>query len=394
MTVETPESVLEQMDALVATEEGFNKDEYNALQMKLAFTKAAKEVADLKKPARNDFGIYVSGSDETVVDQERSEAFSRYLRTGDKAIAAEFAQSVGTTTAGGFTAPDEFRDKLVDRLVSFGGVASVAETITTENGNTVKWVTLDDTANEGEIAAEGSAGTSGNDLVFGEKELGSFKYVAPGADNSGADPLRVSVELLQDSAFDIESLISNKLGQRIARKQAVDFATGVGTTEPLGITSKTASVTFSTGEPTYDDLIDIIHDLDPAYLTNASWVLNNQTLGIIRKLKDTANRPLWQANAEAGLGRLPGGLLLGFPVVIDYGMPSLQYSDLATPVPGNQKAIVFGDIAESYVVRRVRDVQLIVDPYTRAAQGQVCYTVWARADGTVQNDWSFVVAQG
>lgn len=377
--------ILEAMEALTADESSFNQDEFNALQMKLAFAQAADTVTNLKKP-RVDFGFYAGNGD--TEDTERAAAFNRYLRTGDKAIAAEFAQSVGTPSAGGFTAPPEFRNKLVDRIVSFGGIASAAETITTENGNDLTWVTLDDTANKGEIVAEGGTPAGGADLVFGEESLGAYKYMAPG---TGQAPLAVTVELLQDSAFDIEALIVRKLGERIARKQAEHFATGDGSGEPLGLVY--GNEDLFDGGLDYEGLVDVVTALDPGYLQNASWVMNHNTLGQVRKIVDLNGRPLW-APATAGLeGAMPGGTLLGYPVVLDQAMPNRTGQGGAATPTGNN-AIAFGDIREAYVIRRVRDIQLVVNPFSESNTGKVLYTVWARADATVQNPNAYVVVAG
>lgn len=88
--------------------------------------------------------------------------------------------------------------------------------------------------------------------MFSEKVLGAFKYVAPGAGNL---PLRVSVELLQDSAFDIQGLVERKLGERIGRRQALDWVTGNGTIEPFGIDTgiSVAVDTFDAATPTYGE---------------------------------------------------------------------------------------------------------------------------------------------
>jgi hypothetical protein len=91
---------------------------------------------------------------------------------------------------------------------------------------------VDDTGNVGVIAAEGTAPASGGaDLVFGEETPGEFKYVAPGA---GQLPLRVSVELLQDSTFDIQGLWNASL-VRVSVVLRLHWVTGNGTTETFGI---------------------------------------------------------------------------------------------------------------------------------------------------------------
>ena len=386
----TVEEILEALRAIVDGAEGRSLtdeevERYEKLEVQLATVQRTEQIKQRQKayetPVRN---TAIPGPEPVdTAEKERAQAFDRYLRTGDKSIAAEYRdQTVGTGSEGGFTAPQEFRQKLVDRLKSFGGIASVAEEITTETGNTFKWPTIDDTSNEGQIVAEAGTPVAGSDMVFGEKELNAFRYMAPGPEAGG---LRVSVELLQDSAFNIQELVQGKLSTRIARNQSVDWATGAGSTEPTGLTNPAATLTLTSAlatGPAFGDLVDVLHSLDPEYQTNAVWVMNFRTLGFLRKLEDTNGRPLWLPQQDSGMTTTPGGTLLDKRVVIDQGMPDWDTA--------NAKFLVYGDIRETYVIRRVRSVQLIVDPYTRAANGQVLYTVWARADGTIQNDFSSV----
>lgn len=304
-------------------------------------------------------------------------AFESYVRTGkgNQDLTELRAQSVGTDSAGGYLVPTSMRDKLVDRLKAFGGLASAVETITTTTGEPLTWPTLDDTANAGVIAAEGTAPASGGaDLVFGEKTLGAFKYIAPGASNL---PLRVSVELLQDAAFDVQGLVSRKLSQRIARKQAADFVNGAGTTLPFGISTGTAGTAFTTAGMTYAELLAAVHEVDPDYRDNASWTFNDATMAKIEALVDGQGRPLLQDSVQGISGRAPR-TLLGYPIVIDQAWAT--YTD-----GGTNKWGAFGDLQQGYVIRRVKDFTLIVNPYSRANEGQVEYTLWARADGTVQD---------
>lgn len=50
-----------------------------------------------------------------------------------------------------------------------------------------------------------------------------------------------------------------------------------------------------------------------------------------------------------------------------------------------------GDLRSGYVIRRVKDLTLIVNPYSRANEGQVEYTLWARADGVPQDTAAYRV---
>lgn len=322
-------------------------------------------------------------------DDTLERAFDSYLRSGKENgdLVELRAQGIGSDSAGGYTVPDGFRMKLVDRMKAFGGVANVVEEITTATGNSLPWPTVDDTSNVGEIVAEAGTFAAGADLTFGVANLGAYKYMAGGASNL---PLRVSVELLQDSAFDVAALVANKLGTRIARIQATHIVTGTGTGQPEGITTGLTGIEIAadTAGVVYDDLVTFVHSVDPAYRDGARWAFNDNTLEYLRKLKDAAGDPLWRpdtADMSTGLG---GGVLMGYPVTIDQAFPDIDV-DANTVNWG-----VFGNLSEGYVIRRVRDVTLIVNPWTRAANGQVEYSAWARMDAAQQNTNAYVALTG
>ena len=395
----TIEELVEAMEAIIQgakveddrdlTEEEVAR--YEELEGQLIQARRAKEVRsrhdNYVKPVRTDLHVNMAVSSD---EDKHERAFEQYLRTGgdvnrgfDPTSLAEFrAQSEGTNTAGGYLVPAGFRAKLIERMKQYGGIAEVAETITTTEGNTVAYPTIDDTANVGEIVAEGGTFAAGADLVFGTRSLTAYKYMAGGAGNL---PLKVSWELLQDSAFDVASFVARKLGERIARLQAVHWATGTGSGQPQGlVTPITTSGTI--GTIAYADLLATVQFLDPAYRANARWVMNDATWATILGLVDTTGRPIVNAAGESIAGR-PGGemTLLGYPVTIDQAMPSKATG---------AKYIAFGDIREAYVIRRVKDVTLVTLNELYAANGQTGFMAWARADGAVQNVNAVVVRTG
>lgn len=316
-------------------------------------------------------------------------AFDHFLRTGQANADISHlrnAQGEGTSSAGGYLVPEGFRQRLTDRLKAFGGIANVAETVTTTTGNALPWPTLDDTSNEGEIVAEGNTFAAGADLAFGEKTLGAYSYMSGGA---SATPLRVSWELLQDSAFDVQALVSAKLGMRIARIQSAHLATGTGTSQPLGLIHGLAGQTVGTsGELSYDDLVAFIHAVDPAYRDGARWVFNDASLKVIEQLQDSNGDPLW-LRMNRNMADPAGSMtLLDYPITIDQGMPDMDLADSGT----NWGA--FGNISEGYVVRRVRDVEITVNPWARAAYRQTEFTAWARMDATQQNTNAYAALAG
>lgn len=336
------------------------------------------QVATLLRPVRTDLHVNVAGAEPP---EER--AFEQYLRTGNPQpeLAEYRAQSEGTNSAGGYLVPQGFRAKLIERMKAFGGIATEAEEITTSEGNLLPYPTVDDTGNVGEIVAEAGTFAAGADLVFAQRTLSAYKYMAGGAGNL---PLKVSWELLQDSAFDIAGFVARKLGERIARVQATHFATGTGTGQPQGIvTPITTSGTI--GTLALADLVATILFLDPAYRAGASWLMNDATYGTIMGLNDSTGRPLLTGVNDGIADDVTRPRLLGYPVVIDQAMPAKATA---------AKFLAFGNINEAYVVRRVKDVTLVTLNELYAANGQTGFMAWARADGAVQNPNAIVVRTG
>lgn len=394
----TIDEILASLQAIVerAKDRDFTDEEiaeYEGLERDL---KRAQETAQIRS---RDAGYRVvrtpAGVPKSAVknDDTLERAFDHYLRTGkENADIVELrAQSVGTDSAGGYTVPEKFRNDLVERMKAFGGVAQNAMEITTEGGNPMPFPTVDDTANLAVVTAENVAPVTGADIVFGEKTLLAYDYVAPGGDNVSGEGtgLRVSTRLLEDSAFDVQALVSNLLGKRIGRAQARDFVTGAGhgSNVPEGVnTNSTTTDTWTAAAPTYADLIDAIHTVDPAYREagNCKWYFNDATAALIEKIVDSNGDPIWRTFGAMASEPASNGVLLGYPVVIDQAFPN--YSD------GNAaKFGAFGNLREGYVVRRVRDIHVVVDPYTRAAYRQVVYTVWARADGIIRDPYAYAV---
>lgn len=302
-------------------------------------------------------------------------AFTKYLRNGDKVVMEQFAQSIaGDGTQGGYMVPDGFLARIVETQKAYGGIARVADSITTSDGIPLRWASNDDTANVASIAAEGSAGSTGADKVFGEVTLGAFSYDATGASNL---PLKVSKELLQDAAFDVESFIGRNLGTRIGRKQAADFATGDGSGKPTGLLAKTPDVMSAT--TLLAALIEHHFQVDAAYRDagNCKWVLSDTTLAKAYGSVDGNGRPLFIPEAQSGGSDRPAGMLLGYPVIIDNGAANL---------------VAFGDIRQGFIIRYVKGVQVDVDPYTYISTRQIGFHAWARADSNIQDAAAYSVS--
>lgn len=337
-------------------------------------------------PVRTDLHVHVATATE---DRPELRSMIHYMKTGeyDDYAMETRALTKGTNSAGGYLVPTTTQAKIIERLKAFGGLAEQAETITTDSGETINWATEDDTANTAEIVAEGAAAASaGADKVFGTASLGAYKYEATGTGNL---PMKVSWELLEDSPISLEDHIADNFARRIMRKFSVDICVGTGTGQPQGIvTPQTAfdEIAANASGATYAELVGAVAALDSEYESNAKWLMNPATWwAMVAGLLDTADRPLLMAAAQAGAGTEIQKQLLGHEVVLDPGMPVL----------GDQaKYIVFGDLRQSYIIRKVNGFHLLRLNELYAVNGFVGFLGWARMDGRVQNLNSYVVLGG
>ncbi|MER7967678.1 phage major capsid protein [Streptomyces sp. NPDC096080] len=323
------------------------------------------------------------GGDGEELAQRYAAAFSTYLRGGMDRLTSEQrnmmmdqqvdlrAMGGNTDVGGGFTVPDEFRNTMTETMKAFGGVFGLAEVITTTTGADLNWPTNDDTSNEGEILGENIAAGE-QDIQVGGKKLKAYTF--------SSKQVRLSLQLLQDSAFGLEAWVPKKLGERIGRRAARAWTTGTGVDQPEGITTNAiVGKTGANGQTTsiiYDDLVDIEHSVDVAYRASAQYLMHDLTLKVIRKLKDTQGRPLWQPIPAPGFP----ATINGFTYNIDNSMPAPAAS---------AKSIAFGDFKAGYLIRQVLDVQTLRLVERYAEYLQVAFLGFSRMDGMI-NDSSAI----
>ncbi|MFF9285399.1 phage major capsid protein [Streptomyces griseosporeus] len=319
------------------------------------------------------------GTDEAERARRYTEAFGMYLRGGMDRLTPDQrnlmmdnevdlrAMGAGIDTAGGFTVPDEFRNIMTEAMKAFGGLLSLAEVIPTSTGADLKWPTNDDTANEGEILGENQPAGE-QDLSLGGRTLKAHIF--------SSRQVKLSMALLQDSAFNLEQWVPRKLGERIGRRAARAFTTGTGVDQPEGLTTGAIvgkqGATGQTTSVTYDDLIDLEHSVDSAYRPGARYLMHDQTLKLIRKLKDSQQRPLWVPIPAPGFP----ATINGFEYTLDNSMP--------TPA-ANAKTIAFGDFRAGYVIRQVQAVQTLRLVERYAEYLQVAFLGFSRMDGMIQD---------
>lgn len=298
-------------------------------------------------------------------------AVALYMRHGsnvsaEQAVAIRNAMSTTTPGEGGYTVPAEIAKMVIDKLKAFGGMREVAQIITTESGSALNFPTSDGTGEVGEIVGENTAAAAG-DITFGTLPLNVFKY--------SSKKIALPLELIQDSAIDVIAFVVNRLATRIARIQNTHFTVGAGTTLPDGVIPKAGTgktgITGQTLTVIYDDLVDLKHAVNRAYRANAKYMMNDLSVAIVSKLKDTTGRPIWTPAITADAP----DVLNGHAVAINDDMAVMGAS---------AKSIAFGDFAQ-YAIRDVANSTSLrrFDDSAFALLGQVGFCGWTRSGGNL-----------
>lgn len=360
---------------------GENQTKYDALTGEISDLdgRIEREQKVLDLAAENHFKDSAKQGGKKDTEDLLSEVsiFDTWTRRGEKGLSAEQAaklyNTMSTTTGseGGYTVPAAVASSLIDSLKLFGGMRSVAELLNTAQGNALSFPTTDGTSEVGEILAE-NAQASSADPVFGTVGLNVFKY--------SSKIIAVPIELLQDSSVDIEAFIRKRIIERIGRITNQHFTTGTGTGQPRGIVTAASSGKIGTTGQTlsvvYDDLVDLLESVDEAYQLGGKckFMFSQSLRKVLRKLKDTAGRPIWTPGYEAGITAGAPDLLLGKEVALNNDMP----------VPAaNAKSIIYGDMSK-YIIRDAMQVNLMrFDDSVYASKGQVGFLAFMRSGGNL-----------
>jgi HK97 family phage major capsid protein len=276
---------------------------------------------------------------------------------------ANAAQSINIGPSGAYTIPEGFVNALEVALLQYGGIREVADVIRTTSGNDLPWPTVNDTTVKGAII-QNNAQITAADVSFGAIVLHAYKYTS--------QLVLVPVELIEDSAFNLAEMLGELLGIRLGRITADHFTFGTGAGQPTGIiTAATLGVTgASTSALAADDLYTLKHSVDPAYRKGAGFMLNDQILLALKKLKDGQGRYLWQA-----------GLAGGVPDMIDNDPITINQS-MDSTIASGKKTVAYG-LLSKYKIRDVSEVRLrrLVERY--ADQDQEGFVMFYRGDGNL-----------
>ena len=322
--------------------------------------------AELAKPTSTPITEKPASSEENKTGRASNEyktSFWNAMRTraGEGLdLIVKNALQVGADSEGGYLVPDEFEQTLIQTLEEQNIFRQYANVITTSSGDRKIPV----------VASKGSASwvdeegvIPESDNTFGQVSIGAYKL---------ATMLKVSDELLNDSAFNLESYIATEFARRIGVKEEESFFIGDGTGKPIGIFAATGGAELGVAAAsataiTLDEIMDLFYSLKTPYRKNATFMMNDATVKAIRKLKDNNNQYLWQPSVTAGTP----DTILNRPIVTSAYVPVIA--------AGN-KTIAFGDFGYYWIAdRQGRSFKRLNELF--AATGQVGFMATERVDG-------------
>ena len=272
------------------------------------------------------------------------------------------AMSGNLGATGGFLVPQTFLARLEMAQLAFGGMLQVAEVIRTAGGEPMLWPAGDDTSNTGEQVGENADVSTEANVSLKQHRLGAYDF--------SSKMIKVPVNLLHDSALPLDSLIANMLGERLGRIQNTKYTTGTGAATPYGIVPEATTGKTAASQTAIipDELIDLVHSVDPAYRGRGRFMMHDTVLAAIRKLKDGNGNYMWQNGIQAGT---PDSLL-GYPLTIN--------QDMSSAITTGLTVALFGAL-DSYKVRQVGGITVVRLNERYAEYRQVAFIAFIRADG-------------
>jgi HK97 family phage major capsid protein len=319
------------------------------------------------------------------VEAPHQKAFNAYLRTGDddglRGLTLEGkAMSTAVAADGGYLVDPQTAERIQSLLLSTSSLRSIANVVQVE--------------------------ASSFDVIVDRSEVGSGWATETAATTETATPIieRISIKLhelaampkasqrlLDDSAFDVEGWLAEKIATRFIRAEAAAFINGDGVDKPKGILLPTkvanaswtwgnigyvptgAAADFATTNPA-DCIVNLVYALGADYRANATFVMNSKTVGAVRKMKDADGRFLWSDGLAAG----EPSRLMGYPVLVSEDMPD---------VGANTYPIAFGDFRAAYTIAERPDLRILRDPFS--AKPNVLFYANKRVGGDI-TDYSAI----
>lgn len=282
-------------------------------------------------------------------------AFGEIIRSGGPAAAMRTISDPD----GGYLVPEELAGEIISIQRNMGAMRKLAKVVPTKSSSYQQPFNIAGTASGWVGETEARPQTAGPNLVMLDFPAGEI-YANPA----------VSQGLLDDSAFNIAEFVINEIAAEFDAQEGTAFLNGNGIKKPRGLltyaTASTADASRPFGTLQYipsggatgfasSNPADVIHtirlSLKAGFRSNATWLMNSNTLAVVSKWKDGQGRFLMQPAITEGAR----DQLAGYPVETDEGMPDIGAGSFP---------IAFGDFKRGYLITDRVQVRMIPDALT------------------------------
>jgi HK97 family phage major capsid protein len=311
------------------------------------------------------------------ISRERKEAVVHYLRKGEGFLTPQEIKLLASDSDpdGGYWMTSEISNQAIKKVFETSPMRNVA---TVENISTDA-LEIPEDINEADSGwtSERSARTETNTPQIGVRRIPVHElYAMPKATQT----------LLDDSRIDVESWLSMKIADKMARIENSAFINGDGIGKPRGI------LTYSAGGAnpgqvqqinsqgasalTADGLRALFYALKSPYIPNARWMMSRSAIEEVSKLKDSSGGYIWQPGFQEGEPQT----LLGHPIERMEDMPQ---------VAANSLSVAFGDFRQAYTIVDRFGLRVLRDPFS--SKPFVLFYTTKRTGADVTNFEAFAI---
>jgi HK97 family phage major capsid protein len=367
------------------------RDQLNAALKAEELSKWSNEVANrlpLPGASGKDIGMGGNGGGTGMPDAAKK-AWNKFLRGGINKMSEPELKAIGEATSikayqaddpagGGFlVGPQTFVAEILTYMKNAVWLRKMATIYTLNRSESLGVPTLSTDPSDSDWTAELLVGGTESTMSIGRREL----RPSPIAKN-----IQLSNKLIRNSALNVEAIVQDRLGYKMAVTMEKAYQLGTGANQPLGVyvadsngisTARDITAASSTAIAG-DDVIKTFYNLKVQYRTDSQWLLHRTVVQAVRILKDSQNSYLWQpglnsyvAQGTALIGRQPD-TLMGCPIMESEYSPNTFTTGLYTMLLGNFKY---------YWICDALDMQLQVLNELYAATNQTGYILRMETDG-------------
>lgn len=286
-------------------------------------------------------------------DTPEYKALETMVKKGEVSIEEKALMRTDNDTAGGYLTTTEMDNMITKKITEISNIRSIARVRTISSKslempvrNTILTATY-----------EGEAEQGGDDAsTYSNETLSTFRQTVT---------VPVTMDMLMDSAFNMESEIFSDAMEAFAKGEGTNFVLGDGVKKPAGFVSNAtiqaaARTSTTSGQIDAEDVILLTGDLKVGY--NPAYVMNRGVLAYLRTLKSTTGAFLWQP----GMNGPVANTINGFNYILAQDMPAMA---------ANSYSIAFGDFQRGYTIVDRTGISIVRDELTLKKKAIVEFTL-------------------